>query len=72
MQNEEDLTNKRISSAMRALPRDRFIEMNDSSLVLGRSIPPPMLSPKYCTTPIFTRTIKCYKLAPAPATSLPF
>ncbi len=40
MQNEEDLTNKRISSAMRALPRDRFIEMNDSSLVLGRSIPP--------------------------------
>jgi len=40
MQNEEDLTGKRIGDAMRALPRDRFIEMSDSSLVLGRSIPP--------------------------------
>jgi len=40
MQNDEDLTSKRISGAMRALPRDRFIEMSDSSLVVGRSIPP--------------------------------
>ena len=40
MQNDEDLTSKRITSAMHALPRDRFIEMSDSSLVLGRSIPP--------------------------------
>ena len=30
----------RVTKAMRALPRDHFIEMSDSSLVLGRSIPP--------------------------------
>ena len=32
MPNDEDLTSKRISSAMRALPRDRFIEMSAISL----------------------------------------
>ncbi len=31
---------ERVTRAMRALPRDHFIEMNDPSLVLGRSIPP--------------------------------
>lgn len=31
---------KRITEAMRSLPRDHFIEMSDSSLVMGRSIPP--------------------------------
>ncbi|MBE9540372.1 MAG: hypothetical protein IMF06_14910, partial [Proteobacteria bacterium] len=40
MHNSENLTSERIASAMRALPRHRFIEMSDSSLVLGRSIPP--------------------------------
>ncbi len=40
MQNEQDLRGKRVSDAMRTLPRDHFIEMSDSSLVLGRSIPP--------------------------------
>ncbi len=40
MHDSEDLTAKRIISAMRALPRDHFIEMSDSTLVLGRSIPP--------------------------------
>ena len=40
MHNSENPTSERVASAMRALPRDRFIEMSDSSLVLGRSIPP--------------------------------
>jgi type IV pilus assembly protein PilB len=31
---------ERVTSAMRALPRDHFIEMSDPSLVIGRSIPP--------------------------------
>ena len=31
---------ERVTEALRALPRERFIEMSDSSLVLGRSIPP--------------------------------
>lgn len=31
---------ERVTEAMGSLPRDRFIEMSDSSLVLGRSIPP--------------------------------
>lgn len=30
----------RVTQAMRSLPRDRFIEMSDASLVVGRSIPP--------------------------------
>mgnify|MGYP001825865513 CR=1 FL=1 len=36
----KDRTSTRVSDAMRALPRDHFIEMSDPSLVLGRSIPP--------------------------------
>lgn len=40
MQDMKNLRNKRITTAMRSLPRDRFIEMSDPSLVLGRSIPP--------------------------------
>jgi type IV pilus assembly protein PilB len=40
MHDSEDLTAQRIISVMRALPRDHFIEMSDSTLVLGRSIPP--------------------------------
>ncbi len=31
---------KRVTQAMRALPRDHFIEMSDPSLVVGRIIPP--------------------------------
>jgi type IV pilus assembly protein PilB len=31
---------EQITRAMRAMPRDQFIEMSDPSLVLGRSIPP--------------------------------
>lgn len=40
MHEEKNPGSKRISMAMRALPRDHFIEMSDPSLVLGRSIPP--------------------------------
>ncbi|RLA60132.1 MAG: protein-L-isoaspartate(D-aspartate) O-methyltransferase, partial [Gammaproteobacteria bacterium] len=40
MHDNQDLTAKRIINAMRALPRDHFIEMSDPNLVLGRSIPP--------------------------------
>jgi type IV pilus assembly protein PilB len=40
MQDTQKLRSKRIATAMRSLPRDHFIEMNDPSLVLGRSIPP--------------------------------
>jgi len=40
MHDSEDLTAQRIISAMRALPRDYFIEMSDATLVMGRSIPP--------------------------------
>lgn len=36
----ETADNQRIKNAIRTLPRDHFIEMKDSSLVLGRSIPP--------------------------------
>ena len=36
----ENIDSKRVSNALRSLPRDHFIEMNDPSLVLGRSIPP--------------------------------
>ncbi|MEP5568125.1 MAG: methyltransferase domain-containing protein, partial [Halioglobus sp.] len=31
---------QRVTEAMRALPRDHFIEMSDPSVVMGRSIPP--------------------------------
>ncbi len=31
---------RRVTHAMRALPRDHFIEMSDASLVVGHSIPP--------------------------------
>lgn len=31
---------ERVTAALRALPRERFIEMSDASVVLGRSIPP--------------------------------
>lgn len=31
---------RRVTEALRSLPREHFIEMSDSSLVLGRSIPP--------------------------------
>lgn len=40
MRHTEDQRIKRIAAAMQSLPRDRFIEMSDPSLVLGRSIPP--------------------------------
>ena len=40
MQDSKDDKITRVSKAMRALPRDHFIEMSDPSLVLGRSIPP--------------------------------
>ena len=36
----ENIDSKRVSNALRSLPRDHFIEMSDPSLVLGRSIPP--------------------------------
>ena len=36
----KDRTSTRVSDAMRALPRDHFIEMSDPSVVMGRSIPP--------------------------------
>ncbi len=31
---------RRVTDAMRSLPRDHFIEMSDASLVVGHSIPP--------------------------------
>jgi type IV pilus assembly protein PilB len=40
MYNRTKATSERITNAMRSLPRDRFIEMSDPNLVLGRSIPP--------------------------------
>ncbi len=40
MYDSKDPATKRIIGAMRALPQDHFIEMSDSNLVLGRSIPP--------------------------------
>jgi type IV pilus assembly protein PilB len=40
MQYKKHDRSTRISKAMRALPRDHFIEMSDPTLVLGRSIPP--------------------------------
>ena len=36
----ENIDSKRVSNALRSLPRDHFIELSDPSLVLGRSIPP--------------------------------
>lgn len=40
MPSNQDQAGNRIAQAMRALPRDRFVEMSDPNLVLGRSIPP--------------------------------
>ena len=40
MQRSDKPNNERITKAIRALPRDRFIEMSDPDLVIGRSIPP--------------------------------
>ena len=40
MPNEDEMTSNHINSAMRAVPREHFIQMSESSLVLGRSIPP--------------------------------
>jgi type IV pilus assembly protein PilB len=40
MLSSKDQARDRITQAMRALPRDHFIEMSDPDLVLGRSIPP--------------------------------
>jgi type IV pilus assembly protein PilB len=40
MYNANKVISEHITKAMRALPRDHFIEMSDPSLVVGRSIPP--------------------------------
>tara|TARA_R110002110_G_scaffold406421_1_gene626298 strand:+ start:103462 stop:105729 length:2268 start_codon:yes stop_codon:yes gene_type:complete len=40
MLQQKHLDQDRISAAMQAVPRAQFIEMDDASLVMGRSIPP--------------------------------
>jgi len=40
MFDRDQSSSERIIQAMRALPRDRFIEMSDPSLEVGRSVPP--------------------------------
>ena len=40
MYRQDPKISEQVTAAMRALPRDHFIEMSDASVVMGRSIPP--------------------------------